>query len=177
MNIALAIRYLYPNSNPMYDFIVQDNGAEPVLHEGAEEKGLVRYEIKQPDEGEEPVEGVHYHYGVDYNLLVVGEDYDLVERGQFIAVWNLDEPKPTEAELQAAWEAYLEAEANKPPELSEVEVLQLALTDTYEQLLEAKQEAVSAQQDATSAQVALTDLYELTLTLQADVVAMKGGAN
>jgi hypothetical protein len=108
----------------MYDFIVQDNGAEPVLHEGAEEKGLVRYEIKQPDEGEEPVEGVHYHYGVDYNLLVVGEDYDLVERGQFIAVWNLDAPQPTEAELQAAWAAYLEAEVNKPPKLTEMEILQ-----------------------------------------------------
>jgi hypothetical protein len=157
--------------------MVVDAGPEPVLRPGAEEKGKVRYEIKQSEEGEEPVVGVHYRYGIDYNLLVEGEDYDLVERGLHIAVWKLDEPQPTEAKLQAAWEAYQEAEANKPPELSEVEVLQLALTDTYEQLLEAKQEAVSAQQDATSAQVALTDLYELTLTLQADVAALKGGVN
>ncbi|MEK5397444.1 XkdW family protein [Paenibacillus sp. FSL K6-2859] len=177
MNISQAIMYLYPNANPMQDFIVQDNGAEPVIRPGAEEKGRVRYEIKQPEENEDPVEGVHYRYGIDYNLLTVGEDYDLVERGPYIAVWNLDVPQPTEAELQAAWKAYQEAEANKPPELTEVELLQLALTDTYEQLLEAKQEAVSAQQDVTSAQVALTDLYELTLTLKADVATLKGGAN
>jgi hypothetical protein len=99
------------------------------------------------------------------------------ERGPYIAVWNLGAPQPTEAEPQAAWEAYQEAEENKPPELTEVELLQLALTDTYEQLLEAKQEAVSAQQDATSAQVALTDLYELRLMLQADVTSLKGGRN
>lgn len=176
MNIAQAVMYLYPNANLMRDFIVQDNGAEPILREGVD--GRTRYEIRPLDEDEtEYIEDVHYRYVVDFNRLVEGVDYDIVERGQFIAEWNLDEPQPTEAELQAAWEAYLEAEANKQPELTEVELLQLALTDTYEQLLEAKQEAVSAQQDATSAQVALTDLYELTLTLQADVVAMKGGAN
>ncbi|MEI2399075.1 XkdW family protein [Paenibacillus phytohabitans] len=124
MNIALAIMYLYPDANPMRDFIVQDNGPEPVLRPGAEEKGRVRYEIKSPEFGEEPVEGIHYCFGIDYNLLVEGEDYDLVERGPFIAVWNLLDPQPTEAELQAAWEAYQEAEANKPPELTEIEQLQ-----------------------------------------------------
>lgn len=124
MNIALAIMYLYPNADPMRDFTVQDNGPEPVLREGAEEKGKVRYEIKLPEEDEQPLEGVHYRYGIDYNLLVVGEDYDLVERGQYIAVWNLDDPQPTKEELQAAWVAYLEAEANKPPKLTEMEILQ-----------------------------------------------------
>jgi hypothetical protein len=123
MNIALAIMYLYPSADPMRDFTVQDNGPEPALREGAEEKGKIRYEIKPPEEDEQPVEGVHYRCGIDYNLLVEGEDYDLVERGQYIAVWNLDEPQPTEAELQAAWEVYQEAEANKPPELTEVEQL------------------------------------------------------
>ncbi|MEK4326058.1 XkdW family protein [Paenibacillus sp. FSL R7-0312] len=124
MNIALAIMYLYPDANPTHNFIVQDNGPEPVLRPGAEEKGRVRYEIKTPEVGEEPVEGIHYRYGIDYNLLVEGEDYDLVERGPYIAVWNLDEPQPTVAELQAAWEAYQEAEANKPPVLTEIEQLQ-----------------------------------------------------
>jgi hypothetical protein len=176
MNIAQAIMYLYPIANPMSDFIVQDNGAEPILREGVD--GRTRYEIRPLDKDEtEYIEGVHFRYVVDFNRLVEGVDYDIVDRGQFIAVWNLDEPQPTEVELVAAWAAYLEAEANKPPELTEVEVLQLALTDTYEQLLAAKEEAVSAQEDATSAQMALADLYELTLTLQADVVAMKGGAN
>lgn len=39
-------------------------------------------------------------------------------------MWNLLDPQPTEAELQAAWEAYQEAEANKPVELTEIEQLQ-----------------------------------------------------
>lgn len=125
MNIPQAIMYLHPTANPMKDFTVQDNGPELVLRPGAEEKGLVRYEVKTPDEGETPVEGVHYHYGVDYNLLTEGEDYDIVERGPYIAAWNLADPQPTEAELQAAWEAYLEAEANKPPELTEIEQLRM----------------------------------------------------
>lgn len=124
MNLAIAIKQLQPNANPLHDFIVQDNGPEPVLRPGAEAKGRVRYEIKPPDNGEQPVEGVHYRYGIDYNLLTEGEDYDLVERGPYIAVWKLDAPQPTEAELQAAWEAYQEAEANKPPVLTEIEQLQ-----------------------------------------------------
>ncbi|WP_238656227.1 XkdW family protein [Paenibacillus piscarius] len=124
MNIPAAIMYLYPDADPMQDFIVQDNGPEPVLHPGAAEKGRVRYEIKPPEDGEEPQEGVHYRYGIDYNLLTEGEDYDLVEKGPYIAVWKLDAPQPTEAELQAAWEAYQEAEANKPPVLTELEQLQ-----------------------------------------------------
>ncbi|WP_152679701.1 XkdW family protein [Paenibacillus sp. IHB B 3415] len=52
MNIALAIMYLHPGADPMRDFIVQDNGPEPVLRPGAEVKGRVRYEIKRPEEGE-----------------------------------------------------------------------------------------------------------------------------
>ncbi|MEK3838417.1 MULTISPECIES: XkdW family protein [unclassified Paenibacillus] len=124
MNLAQAINYLYPTANPMHDFIVQDNGPEPVLRPEAETKGQVRYEIKPPEIGEQLVEGVHYRHGIDYNLLIEGEDYDLVERGPYIAVWNLDAPQPTEAELQAAWEAYQEEEANKPPVLTEMEQLQ-----------------------------------------------------
>lgn len=124
MNLAIAISHLYPDADPMRDFMVQDNGPEPVLRPGAEEKGRVRYEIKPPEDGEESTVGVHYRYGIDYDLLTEGEDYDIVERGPYIAVWNLDKPKPTEAELQAAWEAYQEAEGNKPPELTELEQLQ-----------------------------------------------------
>ncbi|WP_339251538.1 XkdW family protein [Paenibacillus sp. FSL P2-0136] len=124
MNIALSIMHLYPTAVSLHDFIVQDNGPEPVLRPGAETKGRVRYEIKPPEIDEQPVEGINYRHGIDYNLLTEGEDYDLVERGPYIAVWNLDAPQPTEAELQAAWEAYQEAEANKPPVLTELEQLQ-----------------------------------------------------
>ncbi|OBZ08936.1 hypothetical protein A8L34_22570 [Bacillus sp. FJAT-27264] len=121
MNKSAAIMYLYPQADPMRDFAVQDNGPEPALRPEAEEKGRVRYDIKPPDDGEEPVEGVHYRYGIDYNLLVEGEDYDIVERGPYIEAWHLDAPQPTKDELQAAWEAYQEAEAHKPPQLTESE--------------------------------------------------------
>ncbi|MNL66782.1 XkdW protein [compost metagenome] len=42
---------------------------------------------------------------IDYNRLTLGVDYDIVERGPYIAVWNLSEPQPTEQELQTAWNA------------------------------------------------------------------------
>ncbi|MFD5022725.1 XkdW family protein [Paenibacillus sp. NPDC058367] len=157
MNIALAIMYLYPNAKPMYDFIVQDNGAEPVLREGAEEKGRVRYEIKQPEKDESPIEGVHYRYGIDYNLLVVGEDYDLVERGQYIAVWNLDAPQPTEAELQAAWAAYQEAEANKPPELTETEQLRADNAALLLELVQTQARQDQAEQDQAALLLSLVE--------------------
>lgn len=71
MNISLAIRFLFPNVDPMFDFEVWDNGDGP-----------------------------------------------------YIAVWNQEQPQPTEAELQTAWEAYQKAEVNKPPKLTEMEKLQ-----------------------------------------------------
>lgn len=133
MNIALAIMYLYPNANPMYDFIVQDNGPEPVLREGID--GRKHYEIRLLEEDEtEYIEGVHYYYAVDFNRLEKGKDYDIIERGPYIAAWNLDALQPTEEELEAAWEAYLEAEANKPPELSEVEQLRVENTALQDRL-------------------------------------------
>ncbi|MRN57038.1 XkdW family protein [Paenibacillus monticola] len=95
--------------------------------------------------------------------FVVQDDSD--GEGPYIAAWNLPDPQPTEAELQSAWEAYQEAEANKPPQLTEIEQVreelaqtQLALTDNYEQLL-------ATQDEATSAQLALAEMYELVLVL------------
>ncbi|ASA24307.1 XkdW family protein [Paenibacillus donghaensis] len=167
MNIALSIMYLYPQAESMWDFIVQDNGPEPVLREGAEGKGRVRYEIKPPTEGGEPVEGVHYRYGIDYNLLTEGEDYDLVERGPYIAAWNLDVPQPTEEELQAAWEAYQEEEANKPPQLTEIEQVREQLAQAQTALAEHSDRLQAAQEEATTAQMALTELYEIVLAGQA----------
>ncbi|MEK5178279.1 XkdW family protein [Paenibacillus odorifer] len=157
MNISLAIMYLYPDADPMWDFIVQDNGPEPVLREGGEEKGRVRYEIKPPEEGEEPVEGIHYCYGIDYNLLTEGEDYDLVERGPYIAVWNLDEPQPTEEELQAAWAAYLEAEANKPPELSDIEQLRADNAALLLELVQTQAKQDQAEQDQAALLLSLVE--------------------
>lgn len=111
------------------------------------------------------------HLYPDVDVMKDFEVWDNADgNGPYIAVWNMEAPQPTGDELQAAWEAYQEAEANKEPELTEVEQLQLALTDSYEQTL-------AAQQDATNAQLALADLYELALSLQAEVTVLKGGAS
>lgn len=61
MNISQSILFLYPNTNPLTDFIVQDDS--------------------------------------DGN-------------GPYIAQWNLTEPQPTEAELQAAWDAMQPTDAD-----------------------------------------------------------------
>jgi hypothetical protein len=75
MNIAQAIMHLFPQANPMIDFIVQDDS-----------------------DGE----------------------------GPYLAQWNIEAPQPTEEELQAAWEAYLVAEAGKPkPETDQEKIARL----------------------------------------------------
>ncbi|WP_340004412.1 XkdW family protein [Paenibacillus sp. FSL K6-0276] len=156
MNIASAIMHIYPNANPMGDFIVQDNGAEPILRAGVD--GRFRYEIRPLEEDEtEYIEGVHYRYVVDFNRLVEGVDYDIVERGQFIASWNLDEPQPTEAELQIAWEAYQEAEANKPPKLTEVEQLQEDNAALMLELAQTQAKQEQAEQDQASLLLSLVE--------------------
>jgi hypothetical protein len=71
---------------------------------------------------------------VDFNRLVEGIDYDIIERGPYIAAWNLDVPQPKEEELEVAWQAYLEAEAKKPPELSEVEQIRAENTALQDRL-------------------------------------------
>ncbi|AIQ61867.1 hypothetical protein PSTEL_00715 [Paenibacillus stellifer] len=147
MDLFFAIKYLFSDAQGDSDFKIVDDGPTPVLRPGAEEKGRVRYEIKPPEAEEAPVEGVHFRYGIDYNLLTEGEDYDLVDKGPYIAMWNLEAPQPTEAELEEAWQAYQEAEANKPPDPpSEIEQLRM---DNAGLLLELAQ--VQARQDQADA--------------------------
>ena len=156
MNLTLSILHLYPQAKSMKDFIVQDNGPEPVLREGAD--GRTRYDIRPLDEGEtEYIEGVHYRYVVDFNRLVEGVDYDIVERGQFIAVWNLDTPQPTEEELQTAWAAYLEAEANKPPELTETEQLRADNAALLLELVQTQARQDQAEQDQAALLLSLVE--------------------
>ncbi|WP_052098311.1 XkdW family protein [Paenibacillus stellifer] len=81
----------------------------------------------------------------------VDKDFVLLDKsdgnGPYIAVWNLEDPQPTEAELAAAWESYLEAEASKPPDPpSETEQLRM---DNAALLLELVQ--VQARQDQADA--------------------------
>ncbi|MNI05812.1 XkdW protein [compost metagenome] len=166
MNLTLAITYLFPKASPFTDFRVQDNGPTPVLREGVD--GRTRYPIRPLEDGEtEEIEGIHYRYVVNFNNLTEGVDYDIVEKGPYIAVWNIDEPQPTEAELQAAWEAYQEAEANKPPVLtpdqriSQLEEgninLMLSVTQIYE---EKEIEKSAAQEESINTMLAITELYE-----------------
>lgn len=167
MNITKATLHLYSNAIPNVDFEVWYDGPTPDLRPGAEEKGRVRYEIKPPEAGEAPVEGVHFRYGIDYNRLVEGEDYDLVDKGPYIAVWNIDTPKPTEAELQAAWEAYQQEEANKPAESpDELERLRQDLADTKAALEKTNSQLASASQETLNMQLALTEVYEQLLVLK-----------
>lgn len=56
---------------------------------------------------------MHLYKGADStNDFIVQDDSN--GEGPYIAGWNLTELQPTDAELQAAWAAYEEAEANKP---------------------------------------------------------------
>lgn len=52
---------------------------------------------------------------VPFQDYLVRDDMD--GNGPYIdeAVWKLEAPIPSQAELEAAWEAYQQAEANKPP--------------------------------------------------------------
>lgn len=123
MNKYQAIMYLFPEADPLRDFTVRDDGGTPRYLKDLPMKQYLRDSAAE----KKPSEWVE---GIDYILLpqpldelVEGTDYVVEEKGPYIAAWNLDAPQPTEAELEAAWEAYLVAEANKPPELSEVEQL------------------------------------------------------
>ncbi|MFM9328725.1 XkdW family protein [Paenibacillus mesotrionivorans] len=119
MNIARAILHIQPKADVMKDYVVRDDGPTPVLRPGVD--GLFRFQIRPMREGEtEEVEGIHYHYATDYNRLTLGVDYDLAERGPYIAVWNLPEPQPTEEELQHAWNAIKDL-PEEPKPLTEAE--------------------------------------------------------
>lgn len=124
MELPKILKYLYPDASPIFDYIVQDDGKKYIIRDGVDARKKIIIRSLSELETEE-VEGVHYYYLMDYTNLNIGVDYDIIERGPYIAAWNLDVPQPTEEELVAAWEAYLEAEANKPPELSEIERLRI----------------------------------------------------
>ncbi|AKG36476.1 XkdW family protein [Paenibacillus durus] len=101
----------------------------------------------------------------------VDKDFVLLDKsdgkGPYIAVWNLDAPRPTEEELQAAWEACLEAEANKPPaEPDELEQLRKELADTKAALEDANGKLKTAGEETTNVQLALAEMYEQLLALK-----------
>ncbi len=119
MNVIQAIKYIFPRAVPQVDYIVRDDGPTPGLRPGV--NGLFRFPLRPLAEDEtEEVEGIHYRMAVDYNRLTLGVDYDIVERGPYIAVWNLPEPQPTEQELQEAWNAIKDL-PEEPQPLTEAE--------------------------------------------------------
>lgn len=139
MNISHAIQYLYPGTNPLVDYTVQDDGPTPVLRPGVD--GLFRFHLRPlaKDETEE-IEGIHYRMAVDYNRLTLGVDYDIVERGPYIAAWNLSEPQPTEEELQAAWDAIKDLPSEPVPPTA---VERIASLETENNLLKAQNQALA----------------------------------
>ncbi len=119
MNISRAIQHIYPQAVLHNDYIIQDDGPTPVLRSKVD--GLFRFPLQPLAEGEtEEMEGIHYRMAVDYNRLTLGVDYDIVERGPYIAAWNLPEPQPTEQELQEAWNAIKDL-PEEPQPLTEAE--------------------------------------------------------
>ncbi|RAV19717.1 XkdW family protein [Paenibacillus contaminans] len=107
--------------------------------------------------------------------FLVQDDSD--GNGQYIAVWSLPDPKPTEAELQAAWD---DLQANPPvvPPSIEDKVAQLqaesvdtmlALSEVYETT--AQQDAMR-EQEGIDTMLALTEAYELILQQQATIDAL-----
>jgi hypothetical protein len=119
MNISKAIQHIYPQAAANIAYSVRDDGHIPVLRPGVD--GLFRISLRPLAEDEtEEVEDIHYRMTVDYNRLTLGVDYDIVERGPYIAAWNLPEPQPTEEELQQAWNAIKDL-PEEPQPLTEAE--------------------------------------------------------
>lgn len=138
MNLSQSIQYVYPHSTPFIDYIVQDDGPTPVLRPGVD--GRFRYNIRPLSEDEqEEVEGIHYRMVVDYNRLTEGVDYDIVERGPYIAAWNLPHPQPTEAELQAAWDEIKDLPPEPRPLTAEERLVEL---EAENKLLQARNQAL-----------------------------------
>lgn len=119
MNISRTVQYIYPKAVLSEDYLIQDDGPTPVLRSGV--NGLFRFPLRPLAEGEtEEEEGIHFRMAVDYNRLTLGVDYDIVERGPYIAAWNLPEPQPTEQELQEAWDVIKDL-PEEPQPLTEAE--------------------------------------------------------
>lgn len=177
MNISKAIQHMYPQAVPLVDYIVQDDGPTPVLRPGVD--GLFRFQLRPLKEDEtEEIEGIHYRMAVNYNRLTLGEDYDIVERGPYIAAWHLPEPQPTEEELLAAWDAIkdLPPEPVPPTEAERIAVLEtdsihtmIAVTEAFE-----AQQAADGQreQETTTTMLALAEAYEIILQQQDTIAAL-----
>jgi hypothetical protein len=175
--IIQAVQYLFPQAIPRVDFMIQDDGPTPVLRPGV--NGLFRFSLRPLAEDEtEELEGIHYRMVVDYNRLTLGVDYDLVERGPYIAAWNLVEPQPTEAELMAAWDAIkdMPPEPTPPTDAERIAALEaesvntmLAVTESFE-----TQQAADGQreQETTNTMLALAEAYEIILQQQEAMATM-----
>ncbi|MNC43903.1 XkdW protein [compost metagenome] len=154
MNIVKVIKHIYPQAVNQVDFTVRDDGPVPVLRPGID--GLFRFQLRPLAEGEtEEIEGIHYRMAVDYNRLTLGEDYDIVECGPYIAAWNMPDPQPTEAEMQAAWEAIKDLPAEPSQQTPEERIA----------ALEADKAALKAEMEAKDREnkLALFEIYNMLM--------------
>lgn len=143
MDISRVLQYLLPQAIQPIDYIVQDNGSTPVLRLGID--GLFRFPLRPLAEDEtEEIEGIHYRMAVDYKRLTLGVDYDIVERGPYIVAWNLPQPQPTEAELQATWDAIKDLPPEPTPQTDTDRVDAL---EAENKLLKAQNQALSDRAD------------------------------
>ncbi|MFD2613528.1 XkdW family protein [Paenibacillus gansuensis] len=107
--------------------------------------------------------------------------------GEYIALWDLNHPKPTKAEQQAAWEAYLSEEAMKPPTPPPIDE-QLRIIDerttgmqdidqfTLEQLGTNEERTVGMQEIDEYTLELVFQMQATIEELRAEVAVLKGGA-
>jgi XkdW protein. len=180
MNLALAIMNLYPQANPLTDFAAQDDG--PVFHLLVAEHPTKQYLLPDAEgvDQEDWIEGVHFEYRKkNPSEMTEGVEFEWLPSVPYIVTWNVkdangnDVPKPTEQELQAAWEAYQALPIPKTPEELEEERLQtletntdaalLGVADAYEQQLAA---SATQEEQNIAAMLGLTEVYELAMQQQ-----------
>lgn len=121
MILSIAIQQLFPNADPIHDYIIQDDGSGP-----------------------------------------------------YIAQWNLPDPEPTPAELDAAWADF---EAGQPARdlLIQQQVDAAAFTDLPEWAAYTTSEAVAAIRNAIFAGASLATVNAQIDALPATIAGMKTG--
>lgn len=105
-------------------------------------------------------------------------DYILQDDGEgvYIKEWNLPDPQPTEAELEAAWDAWV---ADQPLRDAQILILQQAVgfTDVPEWATYTTTEAVAAVHNAIEAGKTLAQIQAQVAGLPITFIGMKQGLN
>jgi hypothetical protein len=113
MNISKAILHMYPDADPMDDFVVRYDGPYTQMLNGQPRPTKKEY-LKPTEELPPEAEQVE---GIDYQLILIpwdelteGVDYEMIDTKPYIEKWNVKDatgsivPQPTDLEIQAAWD-------------------------------------------------------------------------